>query len=239
MNLIIDGGNTYIKAYLFSKRGELKKNTVFSQTDALPALIKFTEGEKITGGIYSHVGSDQDKIFADLKNRFPVLMQLTRQTPLPFLLDYDTPETLGLDRIALAAGLQKHALTAMAIDCGSCLTYEVLENNVYKGGAISPGLRMRLKSMHAFTARLPLIEELKTKQFPAKSTQDCMWAGTINAAVHEINGFIDTFTGQHKQAKVILTGGDAKYLAEALKKRTFANPFLTAEGLNKILNDQI
>lgn len=239
MNLIIDGGNTFIKAYLFNLNGKLEKHTLCSQDQVLPTLKNFTSGSDITGGIYSHVGSDQSKIYSRLKKEFPFLIQLTRQTPLPFELNYQTPETLGLDRLALAAGLQKYAATAMAVDCGSCITYELLINNVYCGGAISPGLRMRLQSMHTFTAGLPQVNKMEAQKFPAKSTQSCMQAGTINAAIHEINGFIDTFTKQYQGAQVILTGGDAKYLAEALKKRTFANPFLTAEGLNKILNDQI
>lgn len=239
MNLIIDGGNTFIKAYLFRQNGELKKN-IRCAPEEMPALLTaFTQDENISAGIYSNVGSDQNEIYSELKKDFPFLVQLTRQTKLPFQLNYDTPETLGLDRLALAAGLQKHASTAMAVDCGSCITYEVLVNDVYQGGAISPGLQMRLKSMHTFTAGLPHVEDLNMQSFPAKSTRKCMITGTINAVLHEINGFIDTFKAHHQSAEVILTGGDVKYLADALKKRTFANPFLTAEGLNKILNDQI
>lgn len=238
MNLVIDGGNTATKAYIFDESGNIVQHDVFRGGNTAGQIEAFAVGFPVKAAIYSHVGRDRGKILKALKSVYPFIVSLNADMPLPFTHDYTTPETLGLDRLALAAGLLQYPPAAMAIDCGSCITYEIVEAGVYKGGAISPGIHMRLKSMHHFTASLPLIEDIENTDFPAKTTKSCMMAGTINAVVHEINGFINSFMAQQPKGKVILTGGDANYLVSALKKRTFANPFITAQGLNKILNDQ-
>jgi type III pantothenate kinase len=155
---------------------------------------------------------------------------------LPFGIDYRTPETLGADRLANAAGALRHGPSALVIDCGTCLTYTTLEHNTLTGGAISPGLRMRFKALHTFTGNLPLIDAANAVvRFPGKSTSESILAGVIEGANAEAECFIRMFSSKNAHGRVILTGGDAPVLAALLKYPIFADPDHTLTGLHEIL----
>jgi type III pantothenate kinase len=75
----------------------------------------------------------------------------------PFANQYETPKTLGIDRMVLAAGTLKYPKqNRLVIDAGTC-TYDFIDENNYLGGAISPGLRLRYESLHNYTSKLPLL----------------------------------------------------------------------------------
>ena len=103
---------------------------------------------------------DFDKLIpSEIKNNFHLLSYRSR---LPITIDYDTPETLGMDRVAAAVGarvLSSSKDPLLVVDAGSCITIDLLDqNDVYRGGAIAPGLRMRFRALHEFTAALPLVD---------------------------------------------------------------------------------
>jgi type III pantothenate kinase len=193
----------------------------------------------VSRGIYSSVGKPE--LEKDLTNKlsFIQLMKLTHDTSLPIKLDYETPKTLGIDRIAVSVGGFSGNVDTMVIDAGSCITYDIVSRDgYYRGGAITPGIKMRLKAMHHFTARLPLLEDVKNVSFPSKSTGDCMQLAGVDSVSHEMKGFIAEFNKIYKNGRVLLTGGDTVYLAEGLKNHIFADNFLQLKGLNEILNYQ-
>ncbi len=169
------------------------------------------------------------------------LLTLNAQTPLPFTNAYSTPETLGRDRLALAAGAWQRfsGQPVLAIDAGTCITLEIVnEKGIYLGGIIAPGIRMRLKAMHTFTARLPLVDwNGMPGDVPliGDSTQACLLAGAVTAGSAELDGLIDRYQDQFPGLEVVLTGGDGPVLAASMKNRIFAVPHLLMEGLNKIL----
>jgi type III pantothenate kinase len=170
----------------------------------------------------------------ELKNRFSDVTILTAQTAAPFTNAYSTPHTLGIDRMVLAVGavqlFPKQA--ALIIDCGSCITYDWLnEEGVYYGGAISPGLGMRYEALHQFTARLPLLSPKIPNDFPGNSTADSIHLGVVQSTVYEIEGFIQAQQAKHANFILILTGGDAEFLAEQLKSPIFVRPTFQLEGL--------
>jgi type III pantothenate kinase len=161
---------------------------------------------------------------------------MDRSLKLPFGIDYQTPETLGADRLANAAGAMRHGSSALVIDCGSCLTYTTLEHNMLTGGAISPGLHMRFKALNTFTGNLPLIDATDFEvRFPGKSTAESILAGVIEGAHAEADYFIRIFSSKNADGRVILTGGDAPVLAALLKCPIFADPDHTLTGLHEIL----
>ena len=156
MNLAIDVGNSFIKLAVFSggeiqhKRSSQKKN--FS--NALDEISK--EYPKIDHSIISSVGGVTDDEISAVKKIAPVFI-LSHKANLPFRNEYATPETLGVDRIALvsAAASEFPEKNVLVIDAGSCITYDLLSaENKYLGGAISPGIEMRYKAMHTFTANI-------------------------------------------------------------------------------------
>jgi type III pantothenate kinase len=113
----------------------------------------------------------------------------------------------------------------------------VNEHNEYLGGAISPGLTMRLKAMNAFTHALPLIEMDKNfVDLIGTDTKNSMLSGALIGAVAEVDGIISKYLLNYANLQVVLTGGDADYLGKQLKNRLFANQNLLLYGLNTILN---
>ena len=162
---------------------------------------------------------------------------------LPFEIHYMTPQTLGADRICLAAAAvsapEWDATTAtLIISAGTCITFDVLEGRKYLGGSISPGIHMRAKAMHAFTNALPLIQpanhqpEWTDLPFIGQTTEECLLAGTLQGAAFEINEYITRLSEKYKKLNIYLTGGDAGTLEKLIKSDIFARPNMCLEGLN-------
>jgi type III pantothenate kinase len=124
----------------------------------------------------------------------------------------------------------------LIIDAGSCITYDFInENNQYLGGAISPGLNMRFKSLNHFTSNLPLVKSLTESINIGKTTYDSISKGVCSGVNYEIEGFIDQYSSKYKNLTVILTGGDSDFLSNRLKISIFANQNFLLEGLNDLI----
>ena len=191
----------------------------------------------LTHCIVSSVGSFSEEELRILKQNVPVLV-LSHQLKLPFSNEYATPTTLGVDRIALvsAAASQYPNENVLVIDAGSCITYDFLTSeNKYLGGAIAPGMEMRYKAMHHFTANLPLLKAEVPKNLIGDSTNNSMHIGVFQGVISEIEGFIDRYIENFSHLTVILTGGDAHFLRDSIKNDIFANSNFLLEGLNYIL----
>lgn len=235
MNLIIDAGNTCVKMAIF-EGGHLLQKTLtdkLSQRD----VQSFTKGLNIHAAIFSSVAAPDALFIQHLEKKFRVLV-LDHQTKLPVKNHYQTPETLGTDRIACAAGAFGlfPGCPVLSVDAGTCIKYDfVTAHGEYKGGAISPGIKMRISALHNFTARLPLLEISKPGHFIGKNTEASILSGVLTGATEEMKGFIQLYTDKYPHLKVILTGGDMAYFEKSLKNRIFAAPNLVMQGLNLIL----
>ena len=169
---------------------------------------------------------------------------------LPITLLYKTPETLGSDRLAsaLAATVFFPKENTLVINAGTCLTTDfVTEKGEYIGGSIAPGLRMRLKAMHHFTGRLPLIEfsegaagfNKAITELPGQTTENSMLAGVTTGMVAEIDGLIEIWRKKISFFNVILSGGDAIFFDKKLKNRIFAVDNIVLHGLNLMLKHNV
>ena len=159
---------------------------------------------------------------------------------LPYTLKYKTPETLGIDRLASVAGaIQMGFSRAIVIDCGTCIKIELLINDEYIGGSISPGIYMRGKAMHEYTNKLPLVEPKAYLANYGQSTTDSLLCCMTQGAASEIDGRISNIFREFGECPVLITGGDAILLHNHLKHKIFASPNLLHLGLFKIntLND--
>jgi type III pantothenate kinase len=180
----------------------------------------------------------------ELADRIPFPFEfLDHSSPLPIVNGYLTPKTLGLDRIAAAIGAWELAgrKPILAIDLGSCITYEFIdERAVYRGGAISPGLQMRAKAMNSFTARLPLVDlDQKPENALGNSTLTCMQSGIWYGVEYELLGHIEAFRLKIPEIKVYICGGDSLSFESLAKDHIFVVPNLVLHGLNCILNHNV
>ncbi|MBK7409977.1 MAG: type III pantothenate kinase [Saprospirales bacterium] len=128
----------------------------------------------------------------------------------------------------------------LIIDAGNCITCDVLsKEGIFLGGNISPGIDMRLKAMHTFTARLPLVPRGPMEHWIGHSTDSALRNGAQWGALWELTGLIDHCEAGFDEIIVVLTGGDADFFVKHLKRKIFANPDLVLVGLNKILTHYV
>ena len=237
MNLIIDVGNTSTKLAVFNQN-KLKTKWVVDANLILDTLKEIkTDYNKITDVIISSVGKTKKEVLSYLNKNYKVLV-LSHQTKLPFKNLYATPNTLGIDRMALVAGAvaQFPNKNALVIDAGTCITYDfVNKEKEYLGGAISPGIRMRYHALHNQTAKLPLLETEIPNAITGNTTDTSIHSGVVNGIINEIDGIITNYTEKYNDLTIILTGGDANFLSKQLKSSIFANSNFLLEGLNFIL----
>ena len=231
-NLALDFGNTRIKAGTFSS-GVLEEAKTFS-VDELKQFISNTSWDN---AIISSVSQEANEILQLLRVRGKKIL-LNHSTPLPISLLYRTPQTLGVDRIAAACGAgelfpNRHAL---AIDAGTCINYELIDDKGnYHGGAISPGISMRFEAMHTFTAKLPLVMPVANAPLLGVDTLTCMQSGVMNGVWFEINEVIRQYQSLYPNLGVVLCGGDHHLFEKKLNPFIFVAPNLVLMGLNRIL----
>ena len=233
---VFDIGNSRLKVGEF-QNGKLQRVNVFdlSQSQETPFVVD-------TPSIISSVNKEYELEWVDFGIQ-PILFDRTCR--LPIALDYDTPETLGLDRIAGAAGawLEFKGNDILLVDVGTCINYDFISSEgSFQGGVISPGIQLRFKSMHSYTSALPdLTQSWKSinAALPGKSTVACMHRGVITGILSEIRGFIQHFKKDSHQMTVILTGGDAEVFESSLGEDIFVRPKIVLEGLNFILEHNV
>lgn len=232
MNLALDIGNTQIKVGWFDG-ATLRAQQRLTHLREVPSLVHSADTEAV---IVSSVGGP----LALAKLRIPTVF-LSGTTPLPFVNTYATPATLGTDRIAAVAGAHRQYpnRNALVIDAGTCITYDLIDRHAhYRGGLISPGLRLRLQAMHTFTVRLPLVELADSPvELTARSTSEGLLGGAVWGAAAEISQMIRMYADKFSDLHVILCGGDAARLFNYVPQDLSVTvvPELILIGLNSIL----
>ena len=236
MNLAIDIGNTRVKAAVFEE-DKLIELLVFDKKIIVSKIKKIIKNHTISAGIISNVGSISESKLAQLNKSFKFIV-ISASLKVPFNNLYKTPNTLGVDRIALVAAAVKQFpnTNVLIIDAGTCITFDFVDVNAsYLGGAISPGIKMRYKALNKFTANLPLIDALELHDFIGKNTEESIISGVLNGVKNEINGIIEDYYLKYLDLTVVLTGGDTNFLSKQLKSSIFANQNFLLQGLNEIL----
>lgn len=239
MNIIIDVGNTRVKYGLFDQRKMIITGEDLSLLKKIMEELKKKGVEMFllisgTGKIPEHLMSDLELLASASFRNGPAL-------PLPIENTYETPETLGADRIsgAVAAAYKYPGRQSLIIDAGTAITYDyVSREGVYLGGNISPGLSMRYRALHEFTERLPLVENSGEYAYFGKNTVAAIRKGVINGMIFEIHGYRDEFLRNYPDGKILLTGGDGCFLRNILNGPFDFDNYLTLKGLNIILEYQ-
>lgn len=231
--LVLDIGNTRIKYGGFEK-GELTINASLER-DKIDALTQISFAFRPSHIFISGSGEIPHELTSLLFDA--ELVFANGDIQLPIKSNYDKFSKPGFDRLANACALNVRfpQKPSLAIDMGTCVTYDLVAEGTFQGGIIAPGLQMRTRAMHEFTAALPLVDIPKEAIFIGDSTLGCMQSGALNGWTKEIEGCIETFKNNFSDLQIVLTGGDAIYFAPPLKSYIFADPFLTLRGLYQIL----
>jgi type III pantothenate kinase len=235
--LCIDQGNSSTKIGVFDL------NTLIYQTDykqfGEKEIVEIKNDFQIRSAIISSVISDNEDLLQFLQFHFQQFVILNHCTSVPIENKYHTPKTLGLDRLAAIVGAQflQPEKNLLVIDAGTAITYDFLDKNkVYWGGNIAPGIEMRLKSLHDYTKKLPLIQAEPYDEILGNDTKTAILAGVIQGIHFEIIGYINTLKIKYPELSIFLTGGSTFYFDTKLKNLIFAEKNLVLIGLNHILN---
>jgi type III pantothenate kinase len=241
VSLCFDFGNTRLKYAVF-------ENAVQHLVQVLPnddlatiseLLDKYQPQKCILSSVINH-----NEAIEELLARKTVFHKLSHLTKLPFTTPVGKPETIGADRLALcAAGVQLFPQSNnLIIALGTCITYNFINKfHEFLGGGISPGMDMRFKCLHTFTAKLPLIKEDWNFPLIGYDTKTNILSGVILGMAKEIDGFTDAYEEKYGNFNVLLTGGNCTYFVPHLKNQIFADPDLLFKGLYAIseYNNQI
>jgi type III pantothenate kinase len=234
MNLVIDNGNTALKIGVFDGDALLFQGVYCNQdtSNLLTDLAKFQYRKVLVSKV-----SPLPPALESLLAKHSVVIQLNPSTLLPITNYYKTPETLGNDRLAnaIAANMLFPNQNCLIVDVGTCIKYDFISNSSYLGGAISPGLMMRYKSLNYYTSQLPLLNPIENPDLLGIDTQSSMHSGVINGMKSEILGFMSQYLEKYSSIQFILTGGDCRYFLNLSKTSIFVDPFLNLKGLNTIL----
>lgn len=236
MNLVIDIGNTLVKV------GTIDKDSIISiekhetlTADIIANCIAKHHPER---AIISSVGKIDEPLVNHLTSLIPTTY-FSHLTKVPIINCYKTPQTLGLDRIAAVVGANHlfPSTDLLVIDSGTAITYDIIKSNTeYLGGAISPGILLRYKSLHQNTANLPFLTSFENTSIIGTSTSECIESGVLNGVIGEVDHFINGVREKFPSVKVVFTGGDANFFDNKLKNSIFVVQNLVIIGLNRILD---
>ena len=234
MNLIIDCGNTNLKYFIFKDQALITTSLFKWEGDWSFKILKnfpYLKNILLSDVTGKYNREELEKKFTNNK------IYDVKALDFPFETNYNK-ENLGVDRIGLIiAAINKFPkVDCLVIDAGSCLTFDLISSkSVHKGGLISPGLLMRFKSLSQYTSKLPYINfENKITEIGI-DTENSIQNGTLEGFIFEINGQIEKYKRKTPNLKVILTGGDSKYLYKRIKNSIFAEQEFLASGLNNLL----
>ncbi len=232
--IAVDLGNTCIKAGIFDGSTLVESYRWDNDQHQLEQVLS---SQQLSHSIVSSVVESDQEIKELLRNHTQCMV-LNQHTPLPFLNAYLSSDSLGMDRVALAAAAfeQYPHNNNLIISVGTAITYNVvMSNRAFRGGNITPGIQMRLQALHHFTDKLPLVNSKGDTTLLGYDTESSIRSGVINGVAFEIDGFIDAYRAQFKEINVFLTGGDVSILGSKIKNTTFVDPNLQLKGLNSIL----
>ncbi|CAN5457045.1 type III pantothenate kinase [soil metagenome] len=233
MNLVVDVGNSFTKIGLFEGNDLVSQQKKNNMEEVLLYIHKQQPENLIIASVAAYTELLEKQIGNKIKTLF-----FNAETPVPINNKYDTPETLGSDRLAaaVAANFLFPRENTLSIDIGTCITYDLVDKTgTYLGGAISPGVAMKFKALNTFTTRLPLIEATGKADLIGKTTRDSILSGVLNGTLAEIEEIINQYSNNFNNLKIIICGGDAYFFESRIKATIFVVPELVLIGLNRIL----
>lgn len=243
LSLTIDAGNSHIKAVLFDG-DRLVQDWRFEDPSRWSIdLIDALEGRRMKAVGAASVRGAEDEI-SQLAARIaeaPAFF-VSARVPLPFLMTYETPDTLGPDRLAAAVGAWHRfggdGTPVVSIGLGTTITSEIVDGlGRFIGGSIAPGPRLQYESLHRGTARLPVVQPRTDPPAIGFSTTTAIESGVWYAIVDSVEGRLRRIKRELGTiGHVVLTGGWASAVSGAIETPHFLDPHLVHRGILRLMN---
>ncbi|RLJ70166.1 type III pantothenate kinase [Hydrogenivirga caldilitoris] len=198
--LTLDVGNTTVDVCEFSE-GSLNHLGRFGHDDI----------QKLRGYHDKVVAlSVRPSVNRRLEETFGHKLKLLSLKDIPIEVDYETPETLGVDRVLFAYGVREfYSPDAVLVMAGTALVLDLLLEGTFKGGFITAGVRLKLSSLSERTEGIPPFEPEAIKLDIGRSTRDCVVGGVYRESRSFIEKTVEDWSIRFgKTFKVLITGGD-------------------------------
>ena len=236
MNLVVDIGNTLIKVAVV-ERDEVVYMQQAESIEGIDFITLYERFPSLRRAIVASTAFPTADVAVLLRDKDFDVLEMTSLTPVPIGNTYQSPETLGVDRLAAAVAAVEvmGCRDCLVVDFGTAITIDLVEDGIYRGGNISPGVRTRFRALHDYTGRLPECSPTDEVLEYGSTTSQAIEQGVMQGITYEIEGYISHFSAQNVKISLIFTGGDAKYFVKRIKNAIFANCELVICGLNRIL----
>lgn len=244
--LCVDIGNSRIKIAYF-ENSQFQSGITFGHGDDY-FTMKITFEQWLMDKDVKHVGicnvgaKDTERYNFLYDTSDYVVWEMGAGLKLPFRMGYQTPSSLGADRLCAVVGAlkQNKKCPILVIDAGTAITYDLLdENNVYLGGAISPGMNLKFQSLHQYTVKLPLINFQEDYPFIGQNTEQSIRTGVQSSTLAEIEGMVARYKAITPNLTVFLTGGDAPFLHKYTACFDYFDPYLVLKGVDALIYFQL
>lgn len=193
--LTIDIGNTALKAAVYE--GERLMQSVVSGVVSPEVPEALMTCNTFDGIAYCCVGDDSAGVGESLRGYGLPFLKLDAGTPLPIEVDYDSRGSLGVDRVAAAVGVASPGEAVLVADAGTAVTVDLVADGHFRGGNISPGLKLRFRSLNAFTSRLPLVGAEGELPVWGHDTTTAIRAGVVRGLVAELRAAFEAAAAGH------------------------------------------
>jgi|GEM_PF-2565013 len=221
MPLYLELGNTMAK--LAERTGQAWKQERFEDGNHIVRRLRNASETVIALAAPARQG------WLDAVRKVCTVREITPDPLLDFIGNsYDTPQTLGLDRVLNLLGL---GADGVVISCGTAITVDALINGMPRFGAIMSGFRTTAEGLHNRIPALPLIEPYTPRpqlmptrkdaqegplgadrSLPARTSEQSVRNGVVMGTTWgaaAIAGELWTACNGTGPAPITLTGGDA------------------------------
>ena len=255
--LLIDAGNTRLKWGVLEE-GALSEKTIGETGDVpqadirdsglaaltrnLPrdvdyAFVSNVAGQRfatrLTGVLSAHAGCDTG--FARTSN---AACGVTNA--------YPDPRQMGVDRWAAMIGAWSELRSAvLVVDAGTAVTLDALDSKGrHLGGQIVPGFTLMAGALTRETSDIDVSHAAEDQALSrslsmfADSTAGCVSEGAANAVAGAIERAISVLRSSAYDPVLVLTGGDASRILDAVNTTPHYRPELVLAGLAELLAEE-
>jgi type III pantothenate kinase len=233
MILAIDAGNSRIKWRITNDGQQIAQGAQLTAKFLKGEALSLSEIQSVNEIRIASVAGDEvvDSLKRQLLSQFsvPIHFAMVSAAMGELCCAYEDPETLGVDRwLAIAAAYNKYSQPIMVVDAGSAITIDIIgPGGQHVGGYILPGLSLMHDALWKNTSDVRVvgsgIEELWV---PGKNTQQAVNKGCLLAAASAIESLASQFP-----VRIVLTGGDAKIISQAMSLEADNHSNLVLDGL--------
>lgn len=237
--LTVDRGNTMVKAVVWE--GDYPLTHIVGRHLPIEEIRDAVGHRQLLGAVFCSVGAPEPSLVEALQAMVADrLLVVTHDTPVPIGVDYKTPATLGLDRLAAACGCAAiyPAEPLLIVDAGTAVTLDLVDaSNIFRGGNIAPGLFLRFKSLREHTSRLPMVSPEGDIPAFGYDTVTAIRSGVVEGLIAQIDFSYRRARTLHGVRRVLLGGGDASFLHPLLLQEDIpveVVPDMVSRGLLEI-----